>query len=197
MSHWKWRETKLQPRRARSGHQISCCLVSLHFLCDIQATITSVFVYLTKDEIVETIAVKSHDITEQPSRSTGARGTASGWPGGRRGCPRSTRASSPRWAGWWCGTLSSSSFTSGSRSGGGPCRLPGNQSPEEPKLGQNKTAVSSSLIFWLLYSWFASRERIKIGWTTIWKTKNWRLMPVTGRLAGNFLFVLTAFWLLW
>ena len=40
MSHWKWRETKLQPSRARSGHQISCCFVSLHFLCDILATIT-------------------------------------------------------------------------------------------------------------------------------------------------------------
>ena len=40
MSHWKWRETKQQPSRARSGHQISCCLVSLHFLCDILATIT-------------------------------------------------------------------------------------------------------------------------------------------------------------
>ena len=40
MSHWKWRETKLQPSRARSGHHISCCLVSLHFLCDILAMIT-------------------------------------------------------------------------------------------------------------------------------------------------------------
>ena len=35
MSHRKWRETKQQPIRARSGHQITCCLVSLHFLCDI------------------------------------------------------------------------------------------------------------------------------------------------------------------
>ena len=33
MSHRKWRGTKEQPSRARSGHQISCCLVSLHFLC--------------------------------------------------------------------------------------------------------------------------------------------------------------------
>ena len=40
MSHWKWRETKRQPSRARSGRQISCCLVSLHFLCDILAPIT-------------------------------------------------------------------------------------------------------------------------------------------------------------
>ena len=40
MSHWKWRETKRQPSRARSGHQISCSLVSLHFLCDILAPIT-------------------------------------------------------------------------------------------------------------------------------------------------------------
>ena len=35
MSRRKWRETKQQPSRAGSGHQISCCLVSLHFLCDI------------------------------------------------------------------------------------------------------------------------------------------------------------------
>ena len=40
MSHWKWRESKQQPSRARSGHQISCCLVSLHLLCDILSTIT-------------------------------------------------------------------------------------------------------------------------------------------------------------
>ena len=31
----KWRETKRHPSRATSGHQISCSLVSLHFLCDI------------------------------------------------------------------------------------------------------------------------------------------------------------------
>ena len=35
MSHRKWREGKQQPSRARSGNQLSCCLVSLHFLCDI------------------------------------------------------------------------------------------------------------------------------------------------------------------
>ena len=40
MSHSKRRETKEQPSRARSGHQISCCLVSLRFLYDILATIT-------------------------------------------------------------------------------------------------------------------------------------------------------------
>ena len=33
-------ETKQQPSRARSGHQISCCLVFLHFLCDILVPIT-------------------------------------------------------------------------------------------------------------------------------------------------------------
>ena len=32
--------TKQQPSIARSGHQISCCLVFLHFLCDILAPIT-------------------------------------------------------------------------------------------------------------------------------------------------------------
>ena len=31
----KWRETKKQPSRARSGNQLSCCLVSLLFLCHI------------------------------------------------------------------------------------------------------------------------------------------------------------------
>ena len=35
MLHRKWRENKQDPSRARSGHQLSCCLVSLHFLCDI------------------------------------------------------------------------------------------------------------------------------------------------------------------
>ena len=35
MLHKKWRETNQEPSRVRSGHQISCCLVSLHFLCDI------------------------------------------------------------------------------------------------------------------------------------------------------------------
>ena len=42
MSQWKWRETKQHPSRARSGHQISCSFVSLHFLCDILAPITVV-----------------------------------------------------------------------------------------------------------------------------------------------------------
>ena len=35
MLHRKWRETKQHPSRATSGHQITCRLVSLHFLCDI------------------------------------------------------------------------------------------------------------------------------------------------------------------
>ena len=30
MSHRKWRETKQQPSIARSGHQLSCCLVMNH-----------------------------------------------------------------------------------------------------------------------------------------------------------------------
>ena len=33
MSHWKLRETKQHPSRARSGHKISCSLVSLNFRC--------------------------------------------------------------------------------------------------------------------------------------------------------------------
>ena len=40
MSHRKWRVTKQHPSRTSSGHQISCCLFSLHFLCAILATIT-------------------------------------------------------------------------------------------------------------------------------------------------------------
>ena len=35
MSHGKWRESKQQPSKARSGNQLSCCLVSLHFLSHI------------------------------------------------------------------------------------------------------------------------------------------------------------------
>ena len=35
MSHRKWRATKHHPSRVTSSHQISCCLVSLRFLCDI------------------------------------------------------------------------------------------------------------------------------------------------------------------
>ena len=35
MSHRKWRESKQQPSRARSGNKLSCCFVSLLFLCDI------------------------------------------------------------------------------------------------------------------------------------------------------------------
>ena len=35
MSHRKWRETKQHPSRASAGYQISCCLLSLNFLCDI------------------------------------------------------------------------------------------------------------------------------------------------------------------
>ena len=38
MSLRKWRETKQQSNRARSGHPISCCFVSLHFLCDIPSS---------------------------------------------------------------------------------------------------------------------------------------------------------------
>ena len=41
MSHRKWRQTKQQLSRARSVHQISCCLVYLHFLCDILSWLSS------------------------------------------------------------------------------------------------------------------------------------------------------------
>ena len=36
---WNWRENKQHPSRVRSGHQVSCCLISLHFRCDILAPI--------------------------------------------------------------------------------------------------------------------------------------------------------------
>ena len=52
MSHWKWIETKQQPSRARSGHQISCCLVSLRFLCNILATITIVIIGVVRGQEV-------------------------------------------------------------------------------------------------------------------------------------------------
>ena len=39
MSHRIWRVTKLHPSRTSSGHQIRCCLFSLHFLSDILAPI--------------------------------------------------------------------------------------------------------------------------------------------------------------
>ena len=45
MSHWKWRESKHEPSRASSGHQIRCCLFSLHFLYDILASITVLGTY--------------------------------------------------------------------------------------------------------------------------------------------------------
>ena len=32
MPHRKWRETKLQQSREKSGQHLSCCLHSLHFL---------------------------------------------------------------------------------------------------------------------------------------------------------------------
>ena len=35
MSHRKWRVTKQDPSRARPGTQLGCCLLSLHFMCDI------------------------------------------------------------------------------------------------------------------------------------------------------------------
>ena len=45
MSHRNWRETKQQLSRARSGHLISCCLVSLHFLCDILSSRPVLYIY--------------------------------------------------------------------------------------------------------------------------------------------------------
>ena len=35
MAHRKWKETKQQPGTAGPGNILGCCLVSLHFLCDV------------------------------------------------------------------------------------------------------------------------------------------------------------------
>ena len=40
MPHRKRRESKQHPSRAKSGHQLSCCLLSLHFLWCILCTST-------------------------------------------------------------------------------------------------------------------------------------------------------------
>ena len=46
----KWRETKQHPCRATTGHQISCGLVSLHFLCYILSS-HPVFPYLMRGNV--------------------------------------------------------------------------------------------------------------------------------------------------
>ena len=40
ISHRIWKETNMQPSRVRSSNLISCCLLSLHFRCDILLTFT-------------------------------------------------------------------------------------------------------------------------------------------------------------
>ena len=40
ITHRIWKETNMQPSRVRSSNLISCCLLSLHFLCDILLTFT-------------------------------------------------------------------------------------------------------------------------------------------------------------
>ena len=77
ISHWKWRETKLQPSRAWSGRHISCCLVSLHFLCDILAPITINFkscgmtLYMNKSLISSFTAVQFQFVFYTPHRKRG------------------------------------------------------------------------------------------------------------------------------
>ena len=44
ITHRIWKETKLQPSRVRSSNLISCCLVCLHFLCDILPTFTVYYI---------------------------------------------------------------------------------------------------------------------------------------------------------
>ena len=60
MLHWKWRETKQQPSRARSDHQISCCLASIYFLCDILATVTVLWVKVTG--FIFLVSLSSHQM---------------------------------------------------------------------------------------------------------------------------------------
>ena len=40
ISHRIWKETKMHPGRVRSSNLISCCLLFLHFRCDILQTFT-------------------------------------------------------------------------------------------------------------------------------------------------------------
>ena len=40
ITHRIWKETNMQPSRVRSSNPISCCLLSLHFPCDILLTFT-------------------------------------------------------------------------------------------------------------------------------------------------------------
>ena len=65
MSHRKWRSTKEQPSRARAGYQISCCLLSLHFLCDILSGGPVVFRYLLS-------ICPGHTLQHLPGSSTGS-----------------------------------------------------------------------------------------------------------------------------
>ena len=65
MTHRIWRESKLQPSRARSGNLISCCLISLHFLCDILQTFTVLF--RLEPEAVELADDKRYFITQPGS----------------------------------------------------------------------------------------------------------------------------------
>ena len=66
MSHRKWIPTKQQPGRARAGYQISYCLVSLHFLCDIlrSSTVRSSRSKVDADSISQRWAWK-HDLPEK------------------------------------------------------------------------------------------------------------------------------------
>ena len=90
-SHWKWRETKLQPSRGRSGNQIRGRLVSLHFLCDILVPITVlnsdfywIRIWIRNHQKCENLSPdpdpgRNHNTFTVDTRSSGQR-----WPTARR-----------------------------------------------------------------------------------------------------------------
>ena len=98
ISHRKWRETKQQQSRARSGNEISCCLVFLYFLCEIpsshvlaRACNTALIPFRNEPSSPVLLASRVH--------KTSVCQTQEGGQGGRRA--KSTRSLiefSPRWS---------------------------------------------------------------------------------------------------
>ena len=72
MSHRKWRETKQHPSRVRSGNHLSCCLLSLHFLCDILHSRT-VYLFCNSHPRVYIISISSLVLPWIPERRTSGR----------------------------------------------------------------------------------------------------------------------------
>ena len=53
-------ESKLQPSRSRSGNLISCCLISLHFLCDFLQTFTVILINLLINMLINELSNDDH-----------------------------------------------------------------------------------------------------------------------------------------